>query len=210
MYVPKHFEVTEVRNMHDLMRAFPLATVVTDSSKGMNANHIPMFLMDAPQPYGSLRGHVARLNPVLEDISAKKEALVIFHGPNAYISPSWYATKQEHGKVVPTWNYAVVHAYGQLQVVDDESFLIEQLEALTNAHEAGFDAPWAVADAPAEFTEKLMQSIVGVEMTITRLIGKWKVSQNQPEQNQNSLVEGLTAKNHADTIAMVGLIKQFK
>jgi transcriptional regulator len=183
---------------------------VTTTATGLNANHIPLFLIDSPQPYGSLRGHVARANPLLSDIEANSDCLVIFQGPNAYISPNWYATKHEHGKVVPTWNYAVVHAYGRLSVLDDDNFLHEQLEALTDAHESGFDKPWDVSDAPAAFTEKLMQSIVGVQMTVTQLIGKWKVSQNQPEQNQVGVMEGLARQNQTETLAMADLIKQFK
>jgi transcriptional regulator len=133
--------------------------------------------------------------------------LAIFHGPDAYISPSWYATKGETGKVVPTWNYAVVHAYGLVRVVDDPSWLRAQLEALTMQHEALFPEPWAVSDAPREFTEKLMANIVGVEMVISRLLGKWKVSQNQPQRNQASAIEGLKASGLHDSSAMAVLVE---
>lgn len=192
MYVPKHFEVTDVKALHELINDYPLATLVTMSEKGLNANHIPMhFVATSAEPYGNLRGHIARANPLLEDIKAENQSLAIFHGPNAYITPSWYETKKEHGKVVPTWNYVVVHVYGRLQVVDNPDWLRAQLEALTDHNEAQFLKPWAVDDAPADFTEKLLESIVGIEMKVSKLLGKWKVSQSQPLQNKISVIKGL-------------------
>ena len=207
MYIPKPFEEPRVDVMHELIRANPLATLVTQAADGLNANHIPFHLADIPAPFGALRGHVARANPILGDLEKNKEVLAIFHGPEAYITPSWYATKQETGKVVPTWNYAVVHAYGCLRVVEDETWLRAQLEALTNDNEAAFSAPWAVSDAPYEFTQKLLASIVGVEMVITRLSGKWKVSQNQPSQNQASVMLGLKNSDFPDAAAMLDLVE---
>ncbi|WP_019867849.1 FMN-binding negative transcriptional regulator [Methylovulum miyakonense] len=207
MYQPAQFVQPSLEAMHGLIRQQPLATLVTLANDGLNANHIPLHLSDAPLPFGTLRGHVARANPLWHDLDPEPEVLAIFHGPNTYISPSWYATKQETGKVVPTWNYTVVHAYGQLQVVDDASWLRSQLEALTNQHEAAFPEPWAVADAPHEFTEKLMEAIIGIELVITRLSGKWKVSQNQPPCNQASVAEGLSASGQLDAAGMAALIK---
>ncbi len=198
MYIPSHFEETNVNVMHDLIRNYPLATLVTHSVNGLNANHIPMYLHVGAKPYGCLQGHVSRTNLLLEDVSEKTEVLAIFHGPNAYISPSWYETKREHGKVVPTWNYAVVHAYGKLRILDDNQWLRDQLKRLTNTHEAKFPEPWQVADAPQEFTEKLLQSIIGIEIEVVNLIGKWKVSQNQPVKNQKSVTHGLTSLNSND------------
>lgn len=207
MYVPKHFEEPRVEVMHELIRARPLATLVTLSSSGLNANHIPFHLSESPAPFGTLRGHVARANPILGDLPNDVEALAVFHGPDAYISPSWYATKKESGKVVPTWNYAVVHAYGRLRVVDDATWLRNQLEALTAHNEASFAEPWAVSDAPRDYTEKLIGSIVGVEMVVTRMIGKWKVSQNQPAQNRASVIEALNAAERPEASAMAGMVK---
>ena len=193
--------------MHELIRARPLATLVTLSSSGLNANHIPMHLSESPAPFGTLQGHVARANPILSDLEKDMEVLAVFHGPDAYITPSWYATKKETGKVVPTWNYAVVHAYGYVRVVDDAAWLRAQLEALTTHNEACFSEPWAVSDAPHEFTEKLIGNIVGFEMVITKLSGKWKVSQNQPQQNQSSVAEGLKASGLHDSSAMAVLVE---
>ncbi len=206
MYIPRQFEEPRVDVMHALIRAQPLATLVTLSSGGLNANHIPLHLAESPAPFGTLQGHVARANPILSDLNSDIESLAVFHGPNAYITPSWYATKKENGKVVPTWNYAVVHAYGFLRVVDDAAWLRAQLEVLTAHNEAPFAEPWTVSDAPDEYIEKLMTAIVGIEMVITKLSGKWKVSQNQPAQNQAGVVAGLEASSLPDALAMAALV----
>jgi transcriptional regulator len=207
MYIPKQFEEPRVDVMHELIRARPLATLVTLSAGGLNANHIPLHLLESPAPFGTLQGHVARANPVLSDLEKNIEVLAVFHGPDAYITPSWYVTKKETGKVVPTWNYAVVHAYGYLRVVDDAAWLRAQLEALTAHNEASFPERWAVSDAPREFTERLIANIVGFEMVISRLSGKWKVSQNQPQQNQASVIEGLKASGQQESSAMAALVE---
>lgn len=207
MYIAKHFEETRVEVMHELIRSRPLASLVTQSSGGLNANHIPLYLSDSPAPYGSLRGHVARANPMLEDLNKEGESLAIFHGPDTYITPSWYPTKQETGKVVPTWNYAVVHAYGVLRVVDDAAWLRQQLESLTAHNEAQFAQPWGVSDAPEEHITRLMGAIIGVEMVITRLLGKWKVSQNQPAQNQAGVAAELQARGLPEDLAMAALVE---
>ena len=193
--------------MHELVRAYPLATLVNHSSSGLNANHIPLHLSESPAPYGTLQGHIARANPLFDEIAGGIETLAIFHGPNSYITPSWYATKKETGKVVPTWNYVVVHAYGVLRVVDNASWLRAQLDALTDHNEGSFPKPWAVSDAPADHIERIMAAIVGVEMVITKLFGKWKVSQNQPTQNQASVISGLKADGLAESEAMAALVE---
>lgn len=193
--------------MHELICAYPLATVVTHASSGLEANHIPLHLTAMPAPYGTLEGHIARANPLFGEISGGVETLAIFHGPNSYISPSWYATKKATGKVVPTWNYAVVHAYGVLRIVDDAPWLRAQLEALTNQNEASFAEPWAVSDAPVDHIERIMAGIVGVEMVITRLIGKWKVSQNQPTQNQVGVISGLESSGLQESKKMAALVE---
>lgn len=206
MYIPKHFEEPRVEVMHELMRERPLATLVTLTSGGLEANHIPMHLADGPAPFGTLRGHVARANPLWRDFAKDAEVLAIFHGPDFYITPSWYATKQETGKVVPTWNYAVVHAFGTLRVIDDTAWLRAQLEALTAHNEAGLAQPWAVSDAPHEYTEKLLEAIVGFEIVITKLSGKWKMSQNQPAKNQEGVIAGLNNSNQRNAAEMAALV----
>lgn len=207
MYIPQQFEEPRVDAMHELIRAYPLATLVTHSSDGLNANHIPVYLSGSPAPYGALRSHIARANPLLGEIAEGIETLAIFQGPDAYITPSWYATKKATGKVVPTWNYAVVHAYGVLRVVDNASWLRAQLDSLTKRNESSFPEPWAVSDAPPEHIERIMTAIVGVEVVITRLIGKWKVSQNQPTQNQVGVIAGLKASGLPESEAMAALVE---
>ena len=203
MYTPKHFEESDVSVMHELIRAQPLATLVTMGAGGLTANHIPLIASPEPTPYGTLLGHVARANSIWKELVSGKEALAIFHGPDAYISPSWYATKQETGKVVPTWNYAVVHAYGTLRVIDDPSWVRAQLELLTTQSEAAMPAPWAVSDAPAEYIEKLIHAIVGIEIVVTKLLGKWKASQNQPPENRAGVIAGLETLNASEMAELV-------
>jgi transcriptional regulator len=206
MYTPKHFEEPRIKVMHELMRARPLATLVTLTSGGLAANHIPLHLSDVPAPFGTLRGHVARANPLWSDFAKDIEVLAIFLGPDSYITPSWYATKYETGKVVPTWNYAVVHACGSLRVIDDAAWIRAQIEALTVHNESNFTHPWSVSDAPHEYTEKLISNIVGIEIVISKLTGKWKVSQNQPAQNQASVIAGLNDSDQRDAAAMAALV----
>lgn len=193
--------------MHELIRAQPLATLVTLSSSGLTANHIPLHLCPSPPPFGVLHGHVARANPILNDLPSDIESLAIFHGPQAYITPSWYATQKETGKVVPTWNYAVVHAYGFLRLVDNPVWLRAHLDGLTLHNEASFSDPWAVSDAPQEYIEKIMAHIIGIELVITKLWGKWKVSQNQSSQNQAGVVAGLRTSDLPGALGMAELIE---
>jgi len=193
--------------MHELIRERPLSTLVTLSSNGLNANHIPLHISGEATPYGILRGHVARSNPVWNDFDSEVEVLAIFHGPDSYITPSWYPTKKETGKVVPTWNYAVVHAYGTMRVIDDPAWLRTLLETLTDQNERKFSKPWKVSDAPFQYTSKLIETIVGIEIVITKLSGKWKVSQNQPPQNQAGVITGLENSKLSDAPSMASLMK---
>jgi transcriptional regulator len=206
MYTPEHFVQPRIETMHALMRARPLATLVTLTSGVLNANHIPLHLVNEPVPFGTLHGHVARANPLWRDFAKDIEVLAIFHGPDSYITPSWYATKQETGKVVPTWNYAVVHAYGTLSIIDDAAWLRDRLEALTAHNEATFSKPWSVSDAPHDYTEKLITAIVGIEIVITKLSGKWKASQNQTARNQAGVIEGLNESGLRDAEEMATLV----
>jgi len=207
VYIQKQFEEIKVEVLHELIRAYPLATLVTHTSRGLNANHIPLYLSGSPAPNGTLQGHIARANPLMSDIGEGIEVLAVFHGPDCYITPSWYDTKKQTGKVVPTWNYAVVHAYGVLRIVDDASWLRAQLHALTGQNEAAFPDPWSVSDAPPEYVENMMQAIVGVEMAVTKLLGKWKVSQNQSAQNQASVISNLRASGRAEAELMASLVE---
>ncbi len=208
MYNPKHFEETRVEIMHALMRAHPLCTLVTLGAEGLVANHIPMLMRPGQGGFGTLVAHVARANPVWKETDFSMPVLVIFQGPQAYISPSWYATKQEHGKVVPTWNYAVVQASGLMQVHDDAQWVRAQATQLTAERESEFDKPWAVDDAPRDYTDTMINALVGIEIPLAKLTGKWKVSQNQPVANRQTVVQALQVDGGAQAAAMARLVEE--
>lgn len=190
MYLPAHFEEDRSEVLHALMREHPFATLIVQGADGLTADHLPLHLATEVAPHGALQGHVARANPLWQR-AADSEVLMIFHGPQAYVTPSWYPTKHEHGKAVPTWNYVVVHARGRLRAIDDPVWLRRQLETLVDRHEAGFAEPWRITDAPPDYIDKMLAAIVGIEITLTGLTGKWKISQNQPEVNRAGVVAGL-------------------
>lgn len=177
MFLPRSFEETRPEILHALMQARPLATLVTLTTDGIEANLIPL-LLDASANDGSvvLRGHVARANPLWKTHLPGSESLAIFHGDNAYISPSRYPSKHANGKTVPTWDYVTVQAYGVLRAIDDAAWLRRTLEALTQEHETGVAQPWSISDAPADYIEKMIAAVIGIELHVTRLNGKWKVS----------------------------------
>jgi len=206
MYVPAQFREDDVTTLHALIREHSLATLVTLGPDGLVANHIPMEIDADPLPWGTLRGHVARANPVWQSYAKDVQALAIFMGPQTYITPSWYKTKQDTGKVVPTWNYAVVHAYGPLGIVDDRTWLRHLVERLTRAHEAGRRPPWSVTDAPDDFIERQLKSIVGIEVSIARLEGKWKVSQNREPADRAGVVSGLRGAADGVSQSMADLV----
>jgi transcriptional regulator len=184
MYLPSHFKEEDPEVLRGLMAAHSLAAVVSVGPEGLVANHLPLLYEPQPGPQGVLRGHMARANPQWQSFRSDIEVLAIFQGPQAYISPNWYPTKKEDGRAVPTWNYAVVHVWGRLSVYSEPARLREFLDRLTAAHEAGQPEPWMPADAPAGYVDGLVKGIVGIEIAITRIEGKWKMSQNQPEVNR--------------------------
>lgn len=190
MYCPSHFQENSDADLVALIEQFPLAMVVRHDANGLTADHIPVLYKPAPNGLGTLVGHVAKCNPLWQ-VSPHQELLVVFQGPSAYISPNWYASKRDSGMVVPTWNYAVIHAHCTLSAVQDPNEVLNIITELTDVHEASQDHPWKVSDAPSAFTDKLLKNIVGVNLHINRWQGKWKVSQNQPEHNRQSVVQGL-------------------
>ena len=206
MYCPDPFAETRPEILRALIQRYPLATLVSMGANGLEANHIPLYLASGEGPQPVLQGHVACANPLWREASPDDEVLVIFQGPQHYISPSWYATKAETGKGVPTWNYAVVHAHGQLQVRDDPDWVRQQMVALTAQQEKDFLQPWQVEDAPRDFTERLIQQVVGIEIPISRWMGKWKVSQNQPQCNRESVAAHLAQQGGAYSAAMADLV----
>ncbi len=206
MYLPAHFEESRTEVLHALIAEHPLGALVTLGSDGLDANHIP-FLLDArSSEHGTLIGHVARNNAVWRERDSQHEALVIFQGPSAYISPNWYETKQQSHEVVPTYNYAVVHVHGKLIVHEDEKWLRGIVGKLTKAMEASQPSPWKMADAPAPYISQRLTEIVGIEIPINRIVGKWKVSQNRPEVDRLGTAEGLRARAQGDDLAMAELV----
>ncbi len=207
MYVPRHFAETRVDVLHDLIRRFPLGTLVVAGPDGLEASHIPFEIDAQPEPFGTLRCHVARANPLWQHLAADRPVLVVFQGEQGYVSPSWYASKQEGGKVVPTWNYAAVHASGTAQAVQDAAWLRRIVEDLTNRHEHGRADPWHVSDAPAEYVEKLLGAIVGIEIPVSQLIGKWKMSQNRPVADRQGVVTGLERDGTPASVDVATIVK---
>lgn len=207
MYQPPHFREDDLAIQHALIRAHPLGVLVTLTPSGLVANHLP-FVLDAESgERGTLKCHVARANPVWKDVDVTQDALVVFQGVERYITPSWYATKQDSGKVVPTWNYATVHAAGPIVVRDDRDWLADNVSALTAQHEATRSAPWAVSDAPPAFIEAQLRAIVGLEIPIRQLEGKWKMSQNRNAADRAGVVAGLGAEPDAEAAVMAAEIE---
>lgn len=205
MYLPKHFEETRVDVLHGLIRAHPLGALVTAGAGGLEADHVPFEIDPDPAPFGTLRAHVARANPVWRDGAG--DALVLFQGPEIYVTPSWYPTKRESGKVVPTWNYVAVHAYGRLRAIDDPAWLRAFVTRLTDRHEARRAAPWKVSDAPGDYVDQLLAAIVGIELPVARLLGKWKVSQNRPAADRAGVVAGLEGDGGDAARAMAAAVR---
>jgi len=206
MYIPASFAETRPDMLEAAMASHPLATLVTAGSGGLEASHLPLLYYPA-ESGGVLCGHLARANPQWRDIRPESEALAIFSGPQHYVSPAWYPSKQEHGKVVPTWNYVVVHAHGPLRIRTEPEWLLENVRALSDTHESSREMPWQVADAPPEFIANLLKAIVGIELTITRLEGKWKVSQNRPLSDREGVIHGLQTLDSPEALEMAELVK---
>ncbi len=198
MYLPKHFEQTDAQALHALMREHPLAALVSVLDGEPTADHVPLEF-DAQT--NTLRGHVARANPLWR-VAAGRPVLAVFTGPQAYVTPTWYPSKAATHKVVPTWNYTVVHAHGVLRVVDDAPWLHALVSRLTDDHEAPRAAPWAVGDAPEDFVQQLLHAVVGIEIPVRRLVGKWKISQNRSEADRLGVAAGLAqGADEARTLA---------
>jgi transcriptional regulator len=203
MYVPSHFREDRVPVLHDTIESSGLATLVTMGADGLDASHVPMLLDRDAGRLGTLSGHIARANPQWRAAAPDVPALAVFLGPDAYVTPSWYPTKRQTGKVVPTWNYVAVHAHGHVRFFADEDRLLALVTKLTEAREAARPHPWAVTDAPAEFIRAHLQGIVGFELPIERLEGKWKMSQNRPEEDRAGVADGLEREGARDLAALV-------
>jgi transcriptional regulator len=206
MYTPTPFQETRPEVLRELMRRHPLAAVVTTTPDGLTANHVPLVFDPSSGMNGVLRGHVARANPVWRVVAGGSPVLAIFQGPDHYVSPSWYPAKAAHGKVVPTWNYAVVHAQGAIAWHEDAAWLRRFLETLTDRHEAQRVEPWQVTDAPPSYIERMLTSIVGFEIAVSSLTGKWKLGQNRATEDRAGIAAGLAAEGTGDSRRMIDLL----
>ncbi len=209
MYLPPAFAEDRLEVRHGLLRAFPLATLILSDASGTSADMVPFMLyaQEGSHGLGLLRAHVARANPLWRKLAAAPECLVLFHGPEDYISPNWYASKASTHKVVPTWNYAMVQARGAGRVVDDPVWLRRQLDDLTASQEGRQPAPWRVADAPPDFVAATIKGIIGIEIDIASLVGKWKVSQNRSTEDRRGVVDGLLSQQ-PPSVAMAALVRE--
>jgi transcriptional regulator len=206
LYLPAHFNETRTAVLRALMRAQPLVTLVTTGGSGLLANHIPVQTLDEPAPLGSIRGHIARANPLWREYRSGTQALAIFQGPQVYISPSFYPSKAKTGEVVPTWDYAVVHASGTLRFIEDAQWLRSFVSGLTATHESPRPQPWKIDDAPAAYIDKMLKLIVGFEFSIVSLTGKWKVSQNRPQADRQGVIDKLQAADDADSHEIAAML----
>lgn len=209
MYTPAIFQENRIDVLHELMRAHPFATLISVQDFLPAADHIPLVLHPTASENGTLRGHIAKQNPLweLRREEIPQPVLAVFHGPQTYITPSWYPSKQAHGKVVPTWNYVVVHAHGYLHFRDDAAWILEHLKALTRQHEKHQRIPWDVGDAPDDFIERQLAHIVGFEIPIAQIIGKWKVSQNRSDPDRAGVEAGLRAEDDPNAQAIEHLMR---
>lgn len=213
MYQPSHFVESRIDVLQTMIGAHPLGTLVTMNRAGeLQANLLPFVIDAGPQAAGTLRGHVARANALWRDTREDVEALVVFQGPQAYVSPSWYPSKAATGKVVPTWNYVVVQARGRLRAIDDTAWLRAFVTRLTACFESARALPWQVSDAPADYIETMLKAIVGIEIELTSLVGKYKLSQNRPAADREGVVAGLhdvsTRQGDASAAAMAAALER--
>ncbi|TCL71877.1 FMN-binding negative transcriptional regulator [Rhizobium sp. BK251] len=207
MYQPPHFREDDLGTQQALIRQNPLGLLITAGASGLIANSVPFHLDATASAKGTLRLHLARANGQWRDIAGGTPVLAVFQGPNAYVTPSWYATKQETGKVVPTWNYAIVQAKGPARVIDDAEWLLAQIGSLTGEHEGVRERPWAVGDAPEDYVRSQLKGIIGVEIEIAEIEGKWKVSQNRPVADRQGVAAGLGEM--PDQTEMVELVRRY-
>lgn len=205
MYRPDLFRVDDLPQLHGLMRARPFAALVSSGPAGLFATHLPTVLKD-DGPFGTIECHVARANPHWKELG--DEVLMIFQGAEGYITPNWYPSKAEHGKVVPTWNYAVVHAYGRAEAIEDTAWLRRHVGELTVQQEAGAAKPWAVSDAPDSFIAGMARAIVGIRLPIARLEGKWKMSQNRELKDREGVIEGLDRRGAGDDFEIADAVRR--
>ena len=208
MHIPNKFKQNDIACLENIIQDYPFATLVTHSESSLDATHIP-FVLTQSDGIKFLRGHIARINPMWKNVSNKSEVLVVFNGPNCYISPNNYPTKKATGKAVPTWNYVTVHVKGVMSYIHDKESKLEMLDDLTRQHEAGQPIAWSTSDAPEDYIQTMLTGIVGLEIKISEIDGQWKLSQNQPQQNRLGVIEGLSQQDDIASQTISKLVKIF-
>ena len=203
MYLPDHFAETRLEELHRIIREHPLGMLVTHGACGLDANHLPFELIPDRGAHGTLQAHIARANPLWKEVSDGTEVLVVFRGAHGYISPSWYPSKHETHRSVPTWNYEAVHAQGRMHLIDDAKFVGGLVARLTHVYEAAEPRPWKLADAPREYIEEMLRNIVGIEIEVTRLAGKRKLSQNRDARDIQGVIEALRGRKRDELASAV-------
>ena len=206
MHIPKQFQQNDIARLEGLIRDYPFATLITCSDSGIDANHLPVLLTEV-RGKKVLQSHIAKANPLWNEVADKAEVLVIINGPNCYISPNHYPTKKETGRAVPTWNYVVVHVKGVMSYRHDKDWLMSMMDRLTHQHESAQDTPWSINDAPQNYIHKMLSAIVGLEIEITSMTAQWKLSQNQPEKNKLGVIAGLSSEREGQYRAIAELVK---
>lgn len=208
MYLQQHFEETRPEVLDALIKSHPFATLVVRGETGLIVNHIPLLLCESDDGQRVLKGHVARANPLWREMGNGREAVAVFQGPDSYVTPSWYESKKVDGKVVPTWNYAVVHAHGTPRATEDAQWLLTHLKDMSDEQERGESIPWSLSDAPPDYIERLTKAIVGIEFPVSHIVGKWKVSQNRPIADRLGVAAGLKERADDKSLAMAELVLQ--
>ncbi len=208
MYIPAVNREEDISELRRFVNANPFCTLITLSGRGLVASHIPVVLHPSASGFGVLRGHLARGNPQWHDLNANVEALAIFAGPHHFVSASWYPGAKTHAREVPTWNYVAVHLYGRLRVIEDHDWLLDHLRTLTDENERIAEIPWSVSDAPPDFIAQKMHAIVGVELDVSRVEGKWKVSQNRNDEDAAAVINGLRSLGTSAAMTMCELVQE--
>ncbi len=212
MHIPRKFEQSDLVQCKELIDNYPFATLITHSESGLEANHIP-FLLKQSKGKNVLQGHIAKVNNLWKSVKNEADVLVVFNGPNCYITPNHYPTKKEHGKAVPTWNYVTVHVKGIMSYIHDKEWNLNMINNLTHHQEANQPTPWSLSDAPGDYIQKMLPAIVGLEIEVLSIKGQWKVSQNQPEKNKQGVISGLSREaehsiQNSDSQKIAELVKQ--
>ena len=208
MHIPKKFQQNDDQKLKAMMREYPFATLITHSELGMEATHLPVVIANT-EGKDSIHGHIAKVNNIWQSTKDGSDVLLIFNGPNCYISPNYYPTKKESGKAVPTWNYVAVHVRGKISFIHDEQWIYNMIDALTTEHEYDQKTPWSMSDAPENYIKKMLPAIVGIEITIDSIEGQWKLSQNQPDINKMGILQGLANNHNTHQSRIKELIEEF-